>query len=573
MVAVALRGGGLTLGNGEGESVRMTCIQSSLPEIGGDLAGHLPWLEEVLACPACRHPDPRAVHEDFRCPHLQTHFSLRNGIIRAEDEDTPLHDSARGETWEILEKAAGTYDLADDKLLVMPEEEESRSVLDWLRRILGARGPLRILELNARRGWAARALAEDGHQVVAGDVLDDAHIGLGCAVRLRSLTGHRFACVHTDPTALSFLPEAFDCVYSFGLVRQTPDLERVFQEVSRVLRPGGFFLALQEPFRGVLTTQTQRLRDSALYRLARWWLPGQLPCSANPEVIRLRARLGTVVHENRRRVPYCLAHGEAAGLQTTILPTAVALSLPPNLEFPTPADGTQPAWLSSLARAYGLDPDRLRAMIEAARQSLGYDVIPELLNHWLLVGNIDGVLLARKGGHGRRPFPALPPTQAEHCRRLDPLLLACAPDGFLPIYGVYPVEIGTRERSCWIQPEAGLLVSAGPSLDLTVRCPAKPFCSRPVRVEFRLEGERLPVVVTVIRPGKEVALKVPIPAPLVHHASVLVGIRATWGFLPSDFNAAAGCDTRLLAVQLHSVRTSQAQESDVGTILRRILSR
>src|SRR5439155_18842775 len=129
-------------------------------------------------------------------------------------------------------------------------DQDARALLEWLRTLLRGKGPLRILELNARRGWAARALAEDGHQVVAADVLDDPHIGLGCAVRLRDQTGQRFACVRTEPTALPFRPEAFDCVFCFDALRQVLDLERAFLEISRVLRPGGLFVALQEPFRG-----------------------------------------------------------------------------------------------------------------------------------------------------------------------------------------------------------------------------------------------------------------------------------------------------------------------------------
>jgi SAM-dependent methyltransferase len=549
----------------------MASAPSHLLEPATYVGGDCPWLEEVLACPSCRRLPPGQPQRKHVCRHLETHFCLRNGIVHPAGEEASLLLRAQQNVWEILERAAGTYDLEEEKLLRMPENPETRAVLDWLRKLLRERGPRRILELNARRGWAACALAEDGHQVVAGDILDDSHIGLGCAVRLRDLSDQGFACVRAGPTTLPFLPEAFDCVYCFQTLSQTADLEQVFEEVHRVLRPGGLFLALQEPFRGALTTQTQRLHDATLYQLARWWLPGKLSRGANPDFIYLRTRVGATAHATRRCVPFCLARSKEAGLQTTVLPSSVALSLSSDPQLPAASDGKRPTWLHSLARAYALDADGLNALVEMARQALGYDLVPELLSHWRLIGNIDGVLLARKGGDELDPFLRLQPTEPGDCRRLDPLLLACAPDGFLPIHGVYPVQVEEQERYAWIQPDAGLIVPASDSLQVTVRCPAMPFCRKPVRIEIRLETERLPLAVFMVYPGQKVSLRLPIPASAVRHASLFVSIRANLGFLPSDFVSGPNCDTRLLSIQLHSI-CGQVAESDPGTVLRRVLS-
>jgi hypothetical protein len=502
---------------------------------------------------------------------METHFAVHNGIIYPLGWQEPMHLGEQQKVWESLEKGRGTYDLPMEKVLLLPEEQDTRALLQWLRTLLRSRGPLRILVLNARRGWAARALAEDGHQVVASDVLDDPHLGLGCAVRLRTQTGHPFACIRASPTALPFRPETFDGVVCFETLRYIPDLDPVFQEVSRILRPGGLFLALQESFRGVLTTQTERLLDSPLYQLARWWLPGRLPHATSSEILRLRSRLGATLHEIRRRVPFCLAQGEAAGLQTTILPAAVALSLSADLSFPSPANEERPAWLDALARAYGLDRERLHGVIDLASQSLGYDLIPELLSHWVLVGNIDGVLLARKPGHEQQPFPVLPNRDSERARHLDRLLLACASEGFLPIYGVHAVQVEEQERYCWIMPRAGLLVPENAALEMTIVCPdAKPFWAGPMRIEFRLGSERFPVAIVLVRAGKRTTLKLPIPPSAVQQDAVFLGITTNFGFLPSDSNPAPGCDTRLLAVQLHAVR-GQVPGNDLLTVLRQLI--
>jgi hypothetical protein len=249
------------------------------------------------------------------------------------------------------------------------------------------------------------------------------------------------------------------------------------------------------------------------------------------------------------------------------LPTVVALSLSADFEL---VDETRSAWLDSLARAYGLDADRLRAVVELATQTLGHDLTPELLSHWVLVGNMDGVLLAAKSGPDLPPLPALPSLDAERARRVDPVLLACAPDGFLPIYGIYSVQIEEQERYYWIQPQAGLIVSATTSLEITIVTPSRPICDGPLRMEFRLETERVPFAVVLVEAGQRITLKLPIPATAICHDSLFVGITTNFGFLPSDFNPAPGSDTRLLSVQLRAVRTDHAPPSDLGMVVRQL---
>jgi hypothetical protein len=221
-----------------------------------------------------------------------------------------------------------------------------------------------------------------------------------------------------------------------------------------------------------------------------------------------------------------------------------------------------------------LDRDRLDSLIDLANRTLGYDLIPELLSHWVLVASIDGVLLARKGAHEQQSFPALANLDAQRARHLDRLLLTCATEGFLPLYGVHALQIEGEDRYCWIMPRAGLLIPAGPTLELTVACPtAMPFWRGPMRIEFRLGTEPFPLAVVLVRAGKRVTLKLPIPPSATQQDAVFLGITTNFGFLPSDSNPGPGCDTRLLAVQLHGMRTGCTLGDDLGMVLRQVITR
>jgi SAM-dependent methyltransferase len=454
--------------------------------------------------------------------------------------------AAQQKSWRLVEKFRGQDDLSLEDTLRLPTDPALRAELDWLRAVLRHRGQCCVLELGTGRGWASRALAVDGHRVVATDILDDSQIGLGCALRQRRHLGLNFDCVLTGAECLPFQHDSFDCVFCFATLRHIPDLERVFREVSRVLHPGGLFVALHEPFRGSLTTQSQRLQDCFTRMLARWWLVGELPGSPDPEVLHIRNSLGLSLHEVCRRVHYCRALGRAAGLETLVLPTPVALSLTADLKSVTASlDG--PGWLEHFCRAYALSRDRL---LDCAKNAA---LQRQLLAHWILVGNIEGVLLASKGGqNGFQQVELL--TEPDYLRQLDPLLLSCGKNGFVPIYGVYGAEADGDQCYHWLQPEAGFLVSGAPALELGFACPPGPYCIGPVRIELRLEAERQPLWVSAIVPGQSTTARIPFPVAAARQASLLVRLTANFGFIPSDFHPGESHDTRLLSIQLRKVR-------------------
>ncbi len=158
----------------------------------------------------------------------------------------------------------------------------SDSLLTWLRASLRTRSPRTVLELGS--GGSARALVEDGHEVVVGGFAE-------------------------HPA------NRFDCVFGIKPLFHEPDWQRVFQQAARVLRPGGLFIALAEPFRGVLTSSRQRLQGGTADRLAR---RQATQAAERGSLFRL--------NEVSRTVPFCLSVAREAGFRATVLPAAVAIS-------------------------------------------------------------------------------------------------------------------------------------------------------------------------------------------------------------------------------------------------------
>lgn len=102
-------------------------------------------------------------------------------------------------------------------------------------RLLGPLAGRRVLELGCGPAWAAVAAARQGAKVIAVDPSADA---VGAARRAAERAGVRVEVHHGDPAELPFVrADSIDvAVSAFGLAR-VADLNRVFRQVHRVLRP------------------------------------------------------------------------------------------------------------------------------------------------------------------------------------------------------------------------------------------------------------------------------------------------------------------------------------------------
>lgn len=513
------------------------------------------WLVSLMACKRCGAERMAAHTEGLFCGTCGHGYPVAQGVVQALARALLPAFEQQQVCWRLLERARG---------IDRPTATRTQALFDWLRRQLRRRGCCRVLELGAGRGWAAHALAGDGHDVIATDILDDGVIGLGRAAKLQA-DGPWFGCVRSAAEELPFRSESFDCVFCFTTLQHVLDLERAIREAARVLKPGGLFFAFEERFRGILSTPAQ----ARTFDLART-LATQYEAEADPQ--RLKAGLvpqlmtGHGPFEEPRRVPLVHALATAAGLRTTILPAEIAQALPADSECWNAAD-----WLGTFAAHYQLDESRLRSWVNAARHADGPNLQADLLAYWLLVGNLDGIVLAEKRPAAGEGWPAASLHNAVDCRQIEPLLLHCSRDGTLPVYGVSGPLPGHGFPVRWLAREAGLLVPCNGPVQLGITCLPEPLVFKPLRVEVRINDAAAPLFVVAVRPGMTATLRVPLDKTAVP-AAVLLRLRLSATVPVRGSGSEDVGDVWVYAAHCHSTRVKSYSEDEVAAALNRPLA-
>jgi ubiquinone/menaquinone biosynthesis C-methylase UbiE/8-oxo-dGTP pyrophosphatase MutT (NUDIX family) len=115
-----------------------------------------------------------------------------------------------------------------------------RLVQNWLAHELG-NGKLRILDAGAGSGWMSRCLAES-HEVVAIDVNAGPH-GLAALSRAQ----RHFMALQAELDSLPFASNSFDVAIANASLHYSRNVEQSFEQVQRVLRPGGKLIVMDSP--------------------------------------------------------------------------------------------------------------------------------------------------------------------------------------------------------------------------------------------------------------------------------------------------------------------------------------
>jgi SAM-dependent methyltransferase len=118
---------------------------------------------------------------------------------------------------------------------------------EWraVREFLPARAG-RVLDIGSGRGIAAYALARDGHAVTALEPDPSDVVGAGAIRQLAEATGTDIEVAETWGEELPFPPAHFDVVHCRQVLHHARSLTQLCQQIGRVLKPGGIFVATRE---------------------------------------------------------------------------------------------------------------------------------------------------------------------------------------------------------------------------------------------------------------------------------------------------------------------------------------
>jgi ubiquinone/menaquinone biosynthesis C-methylase UbiE len=173
---------------------------------------------------------------------------------------------------------------------------------DSLLRLLGSVAGKRVLELGCGTGHAAVAFAKQGARVIAVDESEDK---IAAARRLADREDVRLE-LHNAPLAeLAFVrADTIDSVYSAHALAAVDDIERVFRQVHRVLRPERpFVLSLPHP-------------ATALELSRSYWDRTPLPSGVHPRTI---SELFTGLSRANFRVDHLLEPEEKGAMLPAVL--------------------------------------------------------------------------------------------------------------------------------------------------------------------------------------------------------------------------------------------------------------
>jgi ubiquinone/menaquinone biosynthesis C-methylase UbiE/uncharacterized protein YbaR (Trm112 family) len=117
----------------------------------------------------------------------------------------------------------------------------------------------RVVDIGAGRSWSSRFLATMGRasEVVALDVLTTPYLGLETADLYFREDSTFFERIRGDVHRMPLVDAWADVVFSCATLHHSSDLDLLFREIRRVLKPGGHFLFISEPCKKASIQETQ----------------------------------------------------------------------------------------------------------------------------------------------------------------------------------------------------------------------------------------------------------------------------------------------------------------------------
>jgi SAM-dependent methyltransferase len=176
----------------------------------------------ILQCPSCRL-SLSATQSGLSCTRCGALYPSLNGVVRFSQDSNYVENF--GFEWSRF--ARTQLDQRDGEESERAFRERTGFTRDELA------GKL-VLDVGCGMGRFAEVATRWGARVVGVDLSKAAEVAAN------NLSGERAAIFfQADVFALPFAPESFDLIYSLGVLHHTPDCERAFKVLPRLLKPGG----------------------------------------------------------------------------------------------------------------------------------------------------------------------------------------------------------------------------------------------------------------------------------------------------------------------------------------------
>lgn len=199
-----------------------------------------------------------------------TRAPVRDGIARFREEDS--YNRSFALQWGAFR--TNQLDEVNGSNLSMLRFAET----GWTAEMLNGQ---RVLEAGCGAGRFTAILARLGARLVALDYSSAVDVS-----RQNNEAKGEIAFVQADILAMPFQPGSFDFVFCHGVLQHTPDPERAFHALLRMVRPGGRLSAdiyrkdgLIRPWKSKYLWRwwTTRIAPDRLLAFLRWFIPKWLP--------------------------------------------------------------------------------------------------------------------------------------------------------------------------------------------------------------------------------------------------------------------------------------------------------
>jgi 2-polyprenyl-3-methyl-5-hydroxy-6-metoxy-1,4-benzoquinol methylase len=182
-------------------------------------------LQAILRCLSCGSKLEGDQAAGFVCPACKRVYPNLQGIARFVDAQN--YAASFGFQWHHYQ----TTQLDHDEL----RESERHFLAKTALRPEDLKGKL-VLDVGCGMGRFAEVATRFGARVVGVD------LSAAAEVAAKNLAGRDFVAFQADVFALPFAPEAFDIIYSIGVLHHTPDCEGAVKALDKYLKPGGLLV-------------------------------------------------------------------------------------------------------------------------------------------------------------------------------------------------------------------------------------------------------------------------------------------------------------------------------------------